>query len=60
MLLTANRFLAGMFQYAELLGYTNFSFSLKRLVIFASTTAMDYAFSIKQDKTVFLAIIFSI
>lgn len=28
--------------------------------MFANTTAMDYAFSIKLDKTVFLAIIFSI
>lgn len=56
MFLIANCFLADMFQYAELPSYTSFSFPLKRLVFFASTMAMDYAFSIKLDKTLFLAI----
>lgn len=49
-----------MFQYAELPNYTDFSFPLKGLVVFASTTAMDYAFSVKLDKTVFPATILSI
>ena len=48
----ANCFLADMFQYAELPSYTDFSFPLKRLVMFASTTARDYAFSIKLYKTI--------
>lgn len=59
MFLIANCFLADMFHYKELSSYTSFSFPLKRLVMFASTRAMDYVFSIKLDNTVFIAMIFS-
>jgi len=60
MFLIANCFLADVLQYAELHSYTSFSFLIERLVMFVSTAAMDYTFSLKLDKAVFLAMILSI